>query len=277
MIGLGANYSAGLRALLRDPQIDFQAVKVTTGSYLKETAGEIRAQFPGKAILYHQNSLIRSGPAETEALVATMQSWQRQAGCPWLSAHIDYYSDQEIQQMVDEGQRPPRYDPETAFQLLCEAVRTVKMQLPVPLLLENMPHWPLPDVDLATTPPFIRQVVEATDCDFLLDTAHARVSASALGWDLYRYLEALPLERAVEIHVSGPGLQDGRLWDLHQALQEIDYAILEWLLQHTRPRVVTLEYWQDPARLKEQLIRLRQVIDRGTSGSAATSWAGGRR
>jgi hypothetical protein len=36
-------------------------------------AGEIQARFPGKTILYHQNSLVRPVPADTEALVVTIQ------------------------------------------------------------------------------------------------------------------------------------------------------------------------------------------------------------
>lgn len=261
MIGLGANYSASLVALRQTSGVDFQAVKVASGSYLQATAGEIRSEFPDKTILHHQNSLIWAQPAEADAQVAQMLTWQREAGCPWLSAHIDTYTDQEIQRMVREGQRPPYCPPEEALKLLCGAVEKVRQRLSVPLLLENMPHWPLEEADVATTPRFITRVLASTECEFLLDTAHVRVSAVALGWDVYRYLEALPLERVVEIHVSGPGLRNGRLWDLHEPLKNVDYAILEWCLQHTRPRVVTLEYWKDATELWGQLTRLRQVLD----------------
>lgn len=262
MIGLGANYSAGLVALRDCSEVDFQAVKVATGRYLRATAGEIRSELPDKTILHHQNSLIWAQASAADVQVAQMLAWRREAGCPWLSAHIDYYTDQEIQTMVREGQRPPTYAPEEAFELLCSAVRTVKARLSVPLLLENMPHWPLAELDLAATPRFVTRVLEATDCEFLLDTAHARVSAAALGWEVHRYLEALPLERVAEIHVSGPGPWKERLWDLHEPLRDVDYAILDWCLQRTRPRIVTLEYWQDATKLREQLERLRQAIDR---------------
>jgi len=64
----------------------------------------------------------------------------------------------------------------------------------------------------------------------------------------------------VEIHVSGPRLLDGVLTDCHEPLQEEDYRLLAWVLERTRPRMVTLEYARDKAALAEQIRRLQQTI-----------------
>jgi len=77
---------------------------------------------------------------------------------------------------------------------------------------------------------------------------------------VYAYLEELPLDRVVEIHVSGPRFENGWWHDYHDTLQTEDYALLEWVLRRSTPRVVTLEYWKDIAQVREQLLRLSRLI-----------------
>ena len=102
----------------------------------------------------------------------------------------------------------------------------------------------------------ISHILEQIHCDMLLDTGHARIAASLRRMDIFEYFRQLPLHRVVQIHASGPRERNGQLADVHEPLQEEDYTILEWLLQRTRPQVLTLEYFRDPAGLREQLNRL---------------------
>jgi uncharacterized protein (UPF0276 family) len=112
-------------------------------------------------------------------------------------------------------------------------------------------------------PIFISQVVHEADCGFLLDLAHARISATMLGESVQDYVQALLLNRLVEIHVSGPRhvRDNGRLIDAHKSLQEEDYSLLERVLELARPKAVSLEYWRDNKQLEQQLGRLRQIVD----------------
>lgn len=259
MIELGVSSSVEAAALLTDPEISFQ--HLTVGPRLERPALlEHMALFPGKGFLYHHGANIRSTENRLPALIATLQDRQRLTGCPWLSAHLDYHTEEEIQVVLAGGQQPPPYDEEEALDLLCQAVETLQAQLPVPLLLENMPAWPLPDRDPVVMPDFVGRVLAQTGCGLLVDLAHARVTAAGMGCDAQSYLEALPLDRVVEIHVSGPRYEAGRLMDAHEPLQEQDYDLLVWLLQRARPRAVTLEYWRDRIQLREQLLRLQQTL-----------------
>ncbi len=56
---------------------------------------------------------------------------------------------------------------------------------------------------LAVLPEIITRVTEETNCGFLLDISHARLSARTLGIDEKAYLSALPVHRLREIHVTG--------------------------------------------------------------------------
>ena len=68
---------------------------------------------------------------------------------------------------------------------------------------------------------------------------------TAQGRHVRSYLEKLPLERTMQIHVSGIREQYGRLRDAHESLQEEDYIVLKWLLGKSKPLVVTLEYFRE--------------------------------
>jgi uncharacterized protein (UPF0276 family) len=112
-------------------------------------------------------------------------------------------------------------------------------------------------------PTFISHVVREADCYFLLDLAHARVTAAMLGIPVRAHIQELPLDRLVEIHVSGPRPigEQGRWRDAHESMQEEDYALLEWILNLIRPLAVSLEYWRDSTLLRKQLQRLRHLLD----------------
>ena len=110
-------------------------------------------------------------------------------------------------------------------------------------------------------------MLEKTNCGFVLDTGHARVSAAALGMDVHDYLSSLPLNRVMQVHVSGPRIRNGGLVDAHESLQEIDYALLDFVLARTQPQVVTLEYIRQRDVLQEQLFRLRETLDLGAGSS----------
>ncbi|MFH1927681.1 MAG: DUF692 family multinuclear iron-containing protein [Chloroflexota bacterium] len=278
MIQLGVNYCAELVTLAQDPDINFQYVKV--GDWLEQSIPYAMAQFPDKTLLYHCNSLIQHDSAGTQALVTTLHHWQQRTGCPWLSAHLDQYTLEETRAYFHDGRPLPEYSEVAAFDLICSKVEAIKPHLAVPLLLENMPHWPTSDPDPATSSNFITRVLDETQCDLLLDLAHARISAENLGRDVYAYLEELPLEQVVEIHVSGPRYENGWWHDYHDTLQAEDYALLEWVLWRSAPRVVTMEYWKDIAQVRAQLLRLSQLTARadqwntGNRPNCERNWAG---
>ena len=108
-----------------------------------------------------------------------------------MSIHLDYHTPRELRAILD-GQGNPIEDEHLALELLCDAVEIIKRDLTVPLLLENMPQWPLSTVALDATPGFITRALERTGCDLLLDTSHARIAAALLGYEnIQSYLEQL--------------------------------------------------------------------------------------
>jgi uncharacterized protein (UPF0276 family) len=78
--------------------------------------------------------------------------------------------------------------------------------------------------------------------------------------DIRDYVKSLPLDRVVQVHVSGPRMQGGGLVDAHETLQATDYELLDFVLARTDPKVVTLEYIREREALRDQLGHLRAIL-----------------
>ena len=101
----------------------------------------------------------------------------------------------------------------------------------------------LPCVD----PVVIGEVVSRTGCGFLLDTAHARLTAAALSVEVKDYVARLPVARLQEIHVTGARPEAERGRDSMPMGPE-DWTLIEWAMERIgggewgRPWAVAFEY-----------------------------------
>ncbi len=161
------------------------------------------------------------------------------------------------------------------FGFMSKQTQIFKKWLDVPLLLENTPdskeerttfdHYPLVEAELIT-----KFIIE-NDVFLLLDVSHAKVAAIFNGWDIKDYIGGLPLSRVKELHINGSAFdENGDIYDAHDAMQEEDYELLEWVLSCTNPDIVTLEYsgkkGESEETVKENLViqlnRLDTIIDK---------------
>ena len=281
---LGANGTEAMAALLaagEEPPVDYMKV----GPFMGMEA--IRALSQAYPLMLHLDDTLSGHTPLPRDQVARLQDLVHLTGTPWTSEHLGFgvaeiTLDESLQvHALSLGLRR-----EVARTNIARNASALRAALPVPLLLENVPLYPNVVHRHVTRPAFIREVLDLAGCDLLLDLAHARVTASLLGMTPEAYLNALPLERVREIHVSGPRaistlpptrqrlLQDnaltvaselvfdeGWLVDVHDTMTEVDYALLAWTLARCRPMAISLEYYRDAARLQEQLLRLSQIIE----------------
>jgi Protein of unknown function (DUF692) len=111
-------------------------------------------------------------------------------------------------------------------------------------LLENVAHYAWSErPSFVTDTVFIADCLELSKAGFLLDLAHARVSSYHRGEEARDYINALPLDKVKEIHISGARLEADGLRDRHLPLSELDYILLEEVIAKTpNLKVLTLEY-----------------------------------
>ena len=106
---------------------------------------------------------------------------------------------------------------EAALAHVVDRIKAVQDRLGRPLILENpssylefrssqMPEWE-----------FLGRMAEAADCGLLLDVNNVHVSGCNQGFDPVAYIDALPTERIVQVHLAGPSDMGGFLMDTHDA------------------------------------------------------------
>ena len=259
MIKLTTNLSDPLLELIHDGLAPIDAVEVGPWFSVPQICN-YRQMLPGYLFYFHGGDLIeRVGliPGATSKIAAYLNC----TSSPWVSMHITMWLPGMVGLMLRRGWRVPLPNPEQATRWFIRRVKRYVQSAPTPVLLENVTPLPFDGYDFEVRPERIAQVLEQTRCGFVLDIGHAQVSAATLGIGVCDYLGDLPLDRVVQIHISGPRMREGHLVDAHEPLQETDYALLNYVLERTQPQVVTLEYIRERQALQEQLSRLRGIVD----------------
>ena len=279
---LGANGTEALQALLAAGEtLPLDYLKV--GPFQGEA--EITRLAADSPLMLHLDDTLSGEPLPPDT-VARLQRWVALTGTPWTSEHIGFSVAQaDLDSALITQAASDLLSRQDTFDHITANARALAAALPVPLLLENIPLFPNLAHMHVCDPVFISDTLATTGCDLLLDLAHARVAADVLGWAVRDYLAALPLQRVVEIHLSGPrtlrelddrrqalvrenarsvahllAFGDDNLVDAHEPLREADYELLAWTLGRCRPRAVSLEYYRDPAELRTQVHRLAELI-----------------
>ena len=162
--------------------------------------------------------------------------------------------------------------------MLRDTVELVRRYGPERVAAENVmwdpvEPWLIPEPALC--PEAIGRVVRESGCRFVLDLAHASIAARHLGRDEREYVESLPLDRLIELHVTGVRDEGEDLWNDHFPMTARDWALAEWAFGRIgegawpRPEIVAFEYggvgpsyeWRsDPATLSEQAPRLTALV-----------------
>ncbi|MFI9012096.1 DUF692 domain-containing protein [Actinosynnema sp. NPDC053489] len=126
---------------------------------------------------------------------------------------------------------------------VADRVRAVQDHLGRPLILENpssylefraseIPEWE-----------FLARLAESTGCGLLLDVNNVFVSATNHGFDAVAYVENLPAEHIVQVHLAGPGDHGHLLLDTHDGPVPDQVWQLYELVHRRTGGVATLLEW----------------------------------
>lgn len=187
---------------------------------------------------------------------------------PFLNLHLiapddldpldDFYAQEVVGWMIQ--------DVETA----CQQVGPDRVIVENPPWQNTLEPWLL----TPALPEVTRAVIEETGCYFLLDLAHAAISARSAGVNPQEFISSLPVEHLLELHVTGIHSYNGYLRD-HLGMTQTDWELFDWAMDNIRlvawhtPRFVSFEYggfgsifrWRsDPTVLKRDVPRLYSSI-----------------
>jgi len=143
-------------------------------------------------------------------------------------------------------------------------VREAADRLGRPMAVENISYYVQMGHEELDEPHFVRAVVEEADCGLLLDVNNIVVNAKNFGCDPWAWLERVPLERVVQLHVAGHEHWESfdMVVDTHGATVEDDvYAMMQWVVERIGPVPVLLERDTNIPPLSELVAEAQRLDD----------------
>jgi uncharacterized protein len=203
----------------------------------------------------------------SEATVEAIAREAERTQTPWIGEHLAFVSADGIAEEADRDTAPtnltftvcPQLSEETVERVV-ENLAQLRPRFPVPLILENSPQYYAVPGSTMNMVDFINEVAAQGDVNLLLDLSHLLITSVNTGVDPYKEIDRLPLERVVEIHVSGMSMQSGIMWDDHATPAPDDvFGLLERALKRARPRALTIEYNWSPLPDQVLLAHIRKA------------------
>lgn len=181
---------------------------------------------------------------------------------PWVSDHLCFNGDAHVRV---HDLLPVPYTREMLDHLV-DRIKGVQDALGRPFAVENVSSYLTYRASEMTEWEFLATLAERADCGLLLDVNNVFVSACNHGFDPIEYLDAVPADRVVQIHLAGHTLRpEGYRLDTHDGpvIDEVA-ALYRHALRRTGP-VSTLIEWDAKiptfAELSDEAARVRAWRD----------------
>ncbi|MDE1462033.1 DUF692 domain-containing protein [Spartinivicinus poritis] len=154
---------------------------------------------------------------------------------------------------------------EESLLYVAERVKQVQDFLERPLILENPSTYVQFTQSTLTEWEFLSELTELTACGLLLDVNNVFVSAYNHGFDPGVYIENLPHENIVQVHLAGPTKNGDCLIDTHDQPVPREVWLLYQRVHHLTGGVSTLLEWDanipDYPQLIEEVFKAKRVIN----------------
>jgi uncharacterized protein len=195
--------------------------------------------------------------------LARNASFVQRVDAPWYSDHLCMTQVEH----VDLGSLTPLWFTEEVVDHVVSNVRTIKQTIADrPFLLENITYYVAMPESTMTEAQFIRQVIERADCGLLLDVNNVFINSRNIGYDPYRFLDEIPLDRVVQIHIAGFAEGDDLIVDTHdRAVSNDVWEILDYVCRRSPVRGISLERDGNYPEFKlilEELDQARRILQR---------------
>ncbi len=249
--------------LLADDDVRRRVEPFADAFELRDRHGPMAFETPAEVLFHSDQNLL--APLDVAAIERRVGRWMAGGQLALVSLHaLSCYTAPVLEgRMFQPGGR--RMDAAEMLEHACRNADALARTLGgVSIAVENNNYLPSPAYDVIAEPAFIARVVHASGASFLLDLAHAAISARHLAVAFDRYLAELPLDRVAQVHLAGCG-RHGEVWtDDHSEPGDAEWATLAALLPDLPAlRFVTLEYYTEADRLVRLHEQLAALLERG--------------
>lgn len=213
-LGVGLGYRDELRSFIATHRAAVDWLELITEHYIQTTpdrrdrATELQEDF---ILSPHgiEMSIGTNGPVD-EQYLDELASLVASINAPWFSDHLSFTRAGGIAL----GQLTPLTRTLETARQVAKRAQYVQDRVGAPFLLENITYY----FELSPTmteSQFITEVLEHCDCGLLLDVANLYINSVNHGFDPGDFLDSIPLERVVQLHLAGGEWSHDTLVDAH--------------------------------------------------------------
>jgi uncharacterized protein (UPF0276 family) len=262
-VGLGFRLKLA-REMLAAPTTNAEFVEVAPENYLgtggnrRRLLASARERWP---IVAHGLCGDFAGAAPIdEELLSELKAFLQELDARWYSDHLCYThaAGAELHDLI-----PLPFSGE-AVRRAGKRIREVRERLELPIAVENASAYARMPGSEMDEPEFVQAVLEEADCMMLLDVNNVYVNSVNFEFDARAYIDALPLDRVVQLHVAGHHKErEGLLVDTHGApIIDPVYELFEYTWEKLpEPVPVLLERDHNIPPLPELEAELSRLVE----------------
>lgn len=241
-LGVGIGFREAFRAdlFLHQTAIDF--LEITADHYFdasRRKLEELKLLKQHFVLIPHGLNLsLGSAEGIDESYLEKFAELIEKINPPWFSEHLCFTKSGGI----EIGHLAPVPYTSEAVKIFVRNIERVKRLINVPLILENITYNVRFPSSEMTEAEFITKVLEETDCGLLLDVTNLYINSRNFNFDWRKFLDALPIERIVQLHFVGSHKNKNRLIDAHADKTEDEiWAVFREVCQRAEVKGAILE------------------------------------
>jgi uncharacterized protein (UPF0276 family) len=236
-LGVGLGFRQELKEQILDAadQIDF--LELLTDQYIEmpphkeQEARELAERFP--IVLHGVDLSVGTDLPLDEGYVRQLLQVVDWVGPRWVSDHLSFT---RVPGM-NIGQLTPLSFTRASVRSVARNIRDMADRLDCPFAVENISYYfRVPPYEL-TEADFLTEVLTEADCALLLDLTNVQNNAVNNGYDPFEFLDRIPLDRVLQIHLAGGFWHKGILLDTHS--HPVPDSVFD-LLRYAAPRMPSL-------------------------------------
>jgi uncharacterized protein len=291
-LGIGVLFNLALPGFLRSHRDAWDYVEVIPDMFWRDHGADSEPRYeelePWMAdlgwiadrapLIAHNIGLSLAGTsAPDDGYLVKLREWHERFHFAWHSDHLAFV-DVASAHGIDHNAGlavPVPYDQEV-LDLVVGRIGRVQQEIQTAFLIENNVSFiAFPDQEMSE-PEFLNRLAARTGCGLLLDLHNVYANARNHDFDAQAFVDALDLERVIEVHIAGGSDLDGMWLDSHAgACPEPVFELLEHVAARAVDlRAITFEFNDSyfpvlgEDGLREQLDRARHIWIRRASARA---------
>lgn len=213
-LGIGVNYRTDIADGILQYQNEIDCLEVYTEKFfIKDDDYKLERILQNTPLILHGLDLSLGSSTKdcSTAYITQLEDVLNERKHEWFSDHLSLTIENEI----EVGHLMPiQFEDENITRIVSKIQKVSKLSS-MPFLVENITYYYLVPGSMMPEVEFLSKILNQADCGMLLDLNNLYINSVNFQYDPYEFLNKLPLERVIEIHLAGGSYKEGMLIDTH--------------------------------------------------------------